>query len=73
MNKSKLENAKIGGNTVFPKLGIRVPSVRRSAILWYNLLKSGEYDFRMMHAGCPVLKGTKWISTKWIGTWDQIF
>lgn len=63
----------MGGNTVFPKVGVRVPSIRRSAVLWYNLLRSGEYDYRMMHAGCPVLIGTKWICTKWMRSLNQVF
>ena len=29
-------------------------------MLWYNLMLSGEGDFRTRHAGCPVLVGTKW-------------
>jgi len=30
------------------------------AAFWYNLLPSGESDKRTLHAGCPVLLGSKW-------------
>lgn len=30
------------------------------AVFWYNMLRSGEGDFRTRHAGCPVVKGWKW-------------
>jgi hypothetical protein len=30
------------------------------AAFWYNLLPSGECDKRTLHAGCPVLLGSKW-------------
>ena len=63
----------MGGATVFPKLGIAAPSIKGSAVLWFNLLKSGQYDYRMMHAGCPVLIGTKWICTKWMRSLNQVF
>ena len=31
-----------------------------SAVLWYNLLRNGEPDTRLVHAGCPVAIGDKW-------------
>lgn len=31
-----------------------------SAVIWFNLLKSGEEDTRTLHAACPVFVGNKW-------------
>lgn len=31
-----------------------------TAVFWYNLLRSGEGDYRTRHAACPVLVGCKW-------------
>lgn len=43
-------------------------------MFWYNLLRSGEGDYRTRHAACPVLVGCKW--GKWLGglslgSWGQ--
>ncbi|XP_069113850.1 prolyl 4-hydroxylase subunit alpha-1-like [Argopecten irradians] len=61
-----LSSVEAGGATVFPKLNLRVPPVKGSAVFWYNLLPSGELDVRSNHAACPVVLGSKWIMTKWI-------
>jgi prolyl 4-hydroxylase len=61
----KVEAPEAGGATVFPNAGARVATRRRGATFWYNLHPSGQGDERTMHAGCPVLLGTKWISNKW--------
>ena len=69
----QLEAPEIGGATVFPRSGARVEAKRRSAAFWYNLLPSGEGDFKTRHAACPVLFGTKWVSNKWIHMVGQEF
>ena len=62
-----------GGATVFTRIGVKVKPERRSAVFWYNLLPSGDGDFRTRHAACPVLYGTKWVSNKWIHSVGQEF
>ncbi|XP_045534587.1 prolyl 4-hydroxylase subunit alpha-1-like [Papilio machaon] len=55
-----------GGATVFTELGLSVFPVKRSALVWWNLYPSGEGDLSTRHAACPVLRGSKWVSNKWI-------
>lgn len=38
-----------------------------TAVFWYNLLRSGEGDYRTRHAACPVLVGCKW--GEWLKAW----
>ena len=45
---------------MFPYLGVGVAPRRGRALLWYNVLRSGEQDGRLWHGGCPVLYGDKW-------------
>ncbi|XP_021343226.1 prolyl 4-hydroxylase subunit alpha-1-like [Mizuhopecten yessoensis] len=61
-----MSDVEAGGATVFPKLNLRILPVKGSAVFWYNLLPSGVRDERSMHGSCPVLLGSKWITTKWI-------
>lgn len=61
-----MSDVEAGGATVFPYVGARVMPSKGDAVFWHNLLQSGEGDFRTRHAGCPVLKGWKWVSNKWI-------
>ena len=49
--------------TVEPKKG--------SAAFWINMLSCHEKEKRSQHAGCPVLKGSKWIISRWMYSWDQ--
>jgi len=51
-----------GGGTAFPRIGLTVTAMRGSAV--YFAYDSG--DESSLHAGLPVLKGEKWIATKWL-------
>uniref|UniRef100_A0A7S3NK16 Fe2OG dioxygenase domain-containing protein n=1 Tax=Aureoumbra lagunensis TaxID=44058 RepID=A0A7S3NK16_9STRA len=61
-----------GGGTSFPKAfqnqGIQVVPKRGDAVLFYNMLPDGNADDLSLHAGMPVLRGTKWVSNLWV--WD---
>ncbi|XP_033741240.1 prolyl 4-hydroxylase subunit alpha-3-like [Pecten maximus] len=67
-----LSSLKAGGATVFPKLRARVPVVEGAAAFWYNILPNGDKDDRMLHAGCPILLGSKWVANKWIRQGGQV-
>ncbi|WP_109125407.1 2OG-Fe(II) oxygenase [Dyella sp. C11] len=51
-----------GGGTAFPRIGLTVTAMRGSAV--YFAYDTG--DEASLHAGLPVLKGEKWIATKWL-------
>ncbi|XP_037950135.1 prolyl 4-hydroxylase subunit alpha-1-like isoform X2 [Teleopsis dalmanni] len=55
-----------GGFTVFPKLNLFLPPIKGALVMWYNLHKSVDLDMRMLHAGCPVIKGSKRIGNIWV-------
>lgn len=68
-----LSNVARGGLTAFPRLGIAVKPEKGSAVMWSNLKRSGRSDMLMLHGGCPVLMGTKWVANKWIRESANIF
>lgn len=68
-----LSEVMYGGATVFPKLKARIPVEKGGAAFWYNLDLKGDMDEQTLHAGCPVLVGSKWVSNKWIREIGQAF
>lgn len=66
-----LNDTEEGGTTDFTHLGLSFKPKKGSAVVWYNLKddKSGNMD--TMHTGRPVIKGEKWIITKWIRSADK--
>ena len=62
-----------GGATVYTELGIGIFPTINDALFWYNLKRDGEGDLLTRHAACPVLKGIKWVSNKWIHERGQEF
>lgn len=55
-----------GGATYFPKAKISIVPVKGKAILFYNVDDTGKVDPLSLHGGAPVLKGEKWIATRWL-------
>lgn len=51
-----------GGGTAFPNVGLTVTALAGSAV--YFAYDGG--DTSSLHAGLPVLRGEKWIATKWL-------
>ena len=54
-----------GGTTAFTNLGIDVVPERGKLLVWNNNSADGRPNEATMHAGTPVIKGTKYIITKW--------
>lgn len=55
-----------GGETEFPKLGVRHKGVRGEGLFFVNALASGAPDLRSAHAGRPPRNGEKWIVSQFI-------
>ena len=68
-----LSNTEEGGGTIYMHPGhegIIMPE-RGAAGFWYDLDSSLFKDQRSRHAGCPVIKGSKWILNKWLYAYDN--
>lgn len=55
-----------GGETIFPDAGFRFKGSTGDALMFRNILPSGEPDLRTAHIGGAVLNGTKYLASKWI-------
>ena len=45
---------------------VAVKPKKGDGLLFWSITPENKIDPKSMHAGCPVLKGTKWTATKWI-------
>ena len=63
-----------GGATWFPQAGIRVAPKRGLLLAWNNMNADGSPNPATLHEGMPVVKGTKYIVTKWFreGSWLRV-
>ena len=61
-----LQECARGGETAFPRLGLRFAPRRGDAVVWFNLDEEGREDVRTLHQGCPVLDGEKWGMNVWL-------
>ena len=55
-----------GGETIFPELNLSIAPKKGSALYFSYTNSLGQLDENTLHGGAPVLKGEKWIATKWI-------
>ncbi|KAG4212809.1 hypothetical protein ERO13_A01G008500v2 [Gossypium hirsutum] len=74
-----------GGETMFPFengmsvegydyrqcVGLKVKPRRGDGLLFYSLFLNGTIDPTSLHGSCPVIKGEKWVATKWIRDQQQ--
>ena len=59
-----LNTPALGGQTIFPDIGLDVAPVKGNAVFFsYN---RAHPDTRSLHGGAPVLEGEKWVTTKWL-------
>jgi prolyl 4-hydroxylase len=55
-----------GGETDFPKLGVRHKGAKGDALMFRNVDGEGRPDRRTLHAGLPPTGGEKWLLSLWI-------
>lgn len=55
-----------GGETIFPKVGIRYRGGTGDALFFTNVDRAGHPDPLTMHAGTPPSTGEKWVISQWI-------
>lgn len=54
-----------GGATWFPQAGLRVAPKRGMLLAWNNMKPDGSPNTATLHEGSPVVKGVKYVITKW--------
>jgi len=54
-----------GGATDFPKINLSIPPQAGVLLIWNNMAADGRPNPRTIHAGTPVLRGVKYVLTKW--------
>jgi prolyl 4-hydroxylase len=60
-----LNEVEEGGETEFTELGFSVTPQRGSLLVWNNAAPDGKPHMRTKHAARPVLRGVKYVATKW--------
>ena len=63
-----LNDVEAGGATHFTEIGIAIEPKPGVLLLWNNALPDGRPNEGTMHAGMPVVKGAKYVITKWYRT-----
>ncbi|MED6192815.1 putative prolyl 4-hydroxylase 9 [Stylosanthes scabra] len=81
-----LTDVQEGGETMFPFenglnmdgsygyescIGLKVRPRKGDGLLFYSLFPNGTIDPTSLHGSCPVIKGEKWVATKWIRDQEQ--
>lgn len=61
-----LNNVEEGGETIFPEINLKVTPKQGNAIYFAYTNSKSQVDPLTLHGGCPVLRGEKWIATKWM-------
>lgn len=57
-----------GGATDFNRLSFSIPPQRGALVMWNNARPDGTPNPDTMHAGMKVVRGTKYVITKWFRT-----
>ncbi|KAM5549649.1 putative prolyl 4-hydroxylase 9 [Rosa sericea] len=81
-----LSNVEEGGETMFPFengsnmdirydykkcIGLKVQPRQGDGLLFYSVLPNGTIDQTSLHGSCPVIRGEKWVATKWIRNQEE--
>ncbi|GKV43241.1 hypothetical protein SLEP1_g50556 [Rubroshorea leprosula] len=62
---------KIKGYDYRQCVGLKVKPRKGDGLLFYSLLPNGTIDPTSLHGSCPVIKGEKWVATKWVRDQEQ--
>ena len=63
-----LNEVEEGGATHFTELGFQIEPKPGALLIWNNALPDGRPNEATMHAGMPVVRGAKYVITKWYRT-----
>ncbi|KAK9670298.1 hypothetical protein RND81_13G192300 [Saponaria officinalis] len=75
-----LTDVEEGGETMFPYendnidlnydykqcIGLKIKPRKGDGLLFYSVFTNGTIDPTSLHGSCPVIKGEKWVATKWL-------
>ena len=61
-----LNDVEAGGETTFPRCGLSVAPRKGSAVYFAYTDAQSRIDPMSFHAGAPVVRGEKWIATRWM-------
>lgn len=61
-----LNDVESGGETIFPELDFAVAPRKGGAVFFSYCDDAGKLDRLTLHGGAPVIRGEKWIATKWV-------
>jgi prolyl 4-hydroxylase len=61
-----LNDVEEGGETIFPEIGLKVAPRQGCAVYFAYCNSMQQIDPLTYHGGNPVIKGEKWIATKWM-------
>lgn len=67
-----LNDVRVGGETYFKHLKLKLKPQKGTLIAWNNLYKNGITNFKTMHEALPPISGKKYIITKWWRSWALI-
>ena len=55
-----------GGETIFPRIGVRHTGQRGEGLLFVNTLPDGQANLRTLHSGEPPTRGEKWVFSQFV-------
>lgn len=61
-----LSDVEAGGATAFPKLGFEIRPKAGMALYFADVLPDASIDPNSLHSSVPVVRGTKYLATKWL-------
>lgn len=67
-----LNNVEAGGSTVFPKVSLDILPRKGCGLFFSYANEAGDLDRLTLHGGSPVIRGEKWIATKWLRASDYV-